>query len=101
MDSDLVIIFSSIIIMVLIIGASINGIVSKVLDYKRSQAGMSAADRSDSPKVSEIADRTDMIEDRLRVLERIATDRGQMLSDEIDMLRVQAAEPGKLETSQQ
>jgi len=32
-----------------------------------------------------------MVEDRLAVLERIATDRGQMLSEEIEQLRVIAS----------
>ncbi|MBD2841168.1 hypothetical protein [Erythrobacter rubeus] len=100
MDSDLVIVFGSIIIIVLITGLSINGIVSKVYDYKRSKAGMSAADRANGLKVSEISDRTDMIEDRLRLLERLATDRGQLLSDEIELLRGDSEESRKLENSQ-
>jgi hypothetical protein len=37
--------------------------------------------------VREIAERQQLIEDRLRVLERIVTDRGSLLADEIEALR--------------
>nr|WP_298929559.1 hypothetical protein [uncultured Erythrobacter sp.] len=87
---DLAIIFSGIIVGLIVIGVSINGIVGKVLDYKRSQNGNAPATLAATGQVSEIADRTDMIEDRVRVLERLATDRGQLLSDEIDALRDRA-----------
>ncbi|MDJ0642978.1 MAG: hypothetical protein QNJ15_09180 [Erythrobacter sp.] len=83
---EIAIIFSSIIVMLIIIGISVNSIVAKVLEHKRSL-------RSGNPglpdaQTNELSARTDMIEDRLRVLERIATDRGQLLSDEIEQLRI-------------
>lgn len=86
MEDELTIIFAASIIMLIIIGLSVNGIVGKVLDYKKSQANLGRGDNSGATKA--IAERTDMIEDRLAVLERIATDRGQLLSDEIEQLRV-------------
>ena len=85
MDSDLLIIFPSIIIMLIIIGLSLNGIASKVLKHKRWEREQEILARK--PQSDDQLDRTEMIEDRLRVLERIATDRGQLLSDEIDQLR--------------
>ncbi len=89
MEDELTIIFAASIIMLIIIGLSVNGIVSKVLDYKRSQAGIGS--QSGGRETEALADRTAMVEDRLAVLERIATDRGQMLSEEIEQLRVTAA----------
>lgn len=86
MDADLVLIFAFIIVITSLVGVVINGIVKKVLDYKREQRGFGDG-KSVDRQVTEIADRTDLIEDRLRVLERIATDKGQLLSDEIEALR--------------
>lgn len=90
MDADLLLIAIMVITVVAIVGGSVNGIVSKVLDYKKSQDLRQWAP-GEAP-ASDLADRTEMIEDRLRVLERIATDRGQLLSDEIEALRGSAAE---------
>jgi hypothetical protein len=82
---ELVVIFTGLVLMVLIAGVSINGIVDKVMREKRlrHEAGKAPA----SGELREIAERTQMIEDRLRVLERIATDRGSLLADEIEALR--------------
>ena len=86
MDMDLLMIVTMIIIVTGIIGGSVNGVVQKVLEHRRELAGMEGNRTSSLPSTG-LADRTDMIEDRLRVLERLATDRGQLLSDEIDALR--------------
>ncbi len=88
MDLDLAIIFPGIIIMLIVVGVSVNGIVEKVLDYKRSVRADTSG--TPGPHNSELSERTAMIEDRLAVLERIATDRGQLLSEEIEQLRVDA-----------
>lgn len=88
MEDELTIIFAACIIMLIIVGLSVNGIVKKVLDYKKSQDSIGAD--TGSGKTEALADRTAMVEDRLAVLERIATDRGQMLSEEIEQLRVTA-----------
>ncbi len=88
MEDELTIIFAACIIMLIILGLSVNGIVKKVLDYKRSEAGLGV--EADAAKNEALAERTAMVEDRLAVLERIATDRGQMLSEEIEQLRVAA-----------
>lgn len=84
-DHPLFLIFSFILIGLVIIGISVNAIVGQVLKYKRELNGV--AQSGAGPQVTELADRTDLIEDRLRVLERIATDRGQVLADEIEQLR--------------
>ena len=84
---EIAIVFSSIIILTIIVGITINAIVSKVLDHKRWERENSLIGSKSSNRNDEIADRTEMIEDRLRVLERLATDRGQLLSDEIEALR--------------
>ena len=75
--------------MTAITGGSIYATVRAVLAHKRSMQGHTSGD---GPRVSEIADRTEMIEDRLRVLERLATDRGALLADEIEALRDQRRE---------
>lgn len=87
MDGDLVIIMGSIIVMLIVVGMSINGIVAKVFAHEAAQK-KNGGQTSDS-LAQDIAARTDMIEDRLAVLERIATDRGQLLSDEIEQLRIE------------
>ena len=85
LDMDLVLIFSFITVVVAITGLSINGIVQKVYDYRRDKDRLDAG--TNGAPGSQLSDRTDMIEDRLRVLERLATDRGALLSDEIEKLR--------------
>ena len=69
----------------LIAGMTLNGIVDKVMRGKRLRYEAEAGTRSQD--VRDIAERQQMIEDRLQVLERIATDRSTMLADEIETLR--------------
>jgi hypothetical protein len=83
--SEMVIIAMTIVAIVLIAGMSLNGIVDKVMLAKRMR--YEPKDSRQGSDVREIAERQHMIEDRLRVLERIATDRGSLLADEIDALR--------------
>lgn len=82
---EMVIISMTIVAVVLIAGMSLNGIVDKVMSTKRQR--METGSLTPAPEVREIAERQQMIEDRLRVLERIATDRGNLLADEIEALR--------------
>ncbi|MFM7377585.1 MAG: hypothetical protein ACKO1O_05565 [Erythrobacter sp.] len=90
---EMVIISMTIVAVVLIAGMSLNGIVDKVMSTKRQR--IEARGQAPAPEVREIAERQQMIEDRLRVLERIATDRGSLLADEIEALRIAslAAQP--------
>ncbi|MEL6737605.1 MAG: hypothetical protein AAFY19_06120 [Pseudomonadota bacterium] len=91
MDPDLILIFSFIIIITAVIGLSVNGIVQKSLDYKRS---INAAKSPEGGvKMTEMLERTQAVEDRLAVLERIATDpdtrHGTLLAEEIEQLRLE------------
>jgi hypothetical protein len=87
------IIATTIIAIVLITGMTLNGIVDKVMQGKRMRYEAKARGDSQSPEIREIAERQQMIEDRLRVLERIATDRGSLLADEIEALRRELPAP--------
>jgi hypothetical protein len=69
----------------IVIGMTVNGIVGKVMDGKRLRHEAKAA--LPGPEVREVLERQQQIEERLRVLERIATDRGSLLADEIEALR--------------
>jgi hypothetical protein len=82
---EMVVIAMAVVAIVLIAGISINGIVDKVIRGKRLLHEANAGQAS--LEVREIAERQQMIEDRLRVLERIATDRGSLLADQIEALR--------------
>lgn len=92
MDPDLILIFAFVTVITIIIGATVNGIVKKVLDYKRSKPGKAQS----VAQVSDLSERTSLIEDRLKVLERIATDpearRGTELAQEIEQLRIEQRE---------
>jgi Na+/H+ antiporter NhaB len=83
---EMVIIAMTIVAIVLIAGVSLNGIVDKVMSAKRLR--YEAKSDIVPQDVRMIAERQQMIEDRLRVLERIATDRGSLLADEIEALRI-------------
>lgn len=95
---EMVIIAMTIVAVVLIAGISLNGIVDKVISTKRQR--IEARGLPPGPEVREIAERQQMIEDRLRVLERIATDRGSLLADEIEALRLTASRADDREPAQ-
>lgn len=85
---EMIVIAMAVVAIVLIAGVTVNGIMDKVVEAKRLRYDAKA--RGDQPggsALNELAERTQMIEDRLRVLERIATDRGSGLADEIEALR--------------
>jgi hypothetical protein len=86
MDQDLILIFSFVTVALMIIGLSVNGIVGKIVRYKKDVRKMELA-QSNKASAGEINDRNDMIEARLQVLERIATDRKDDLSAQIEQLR--------------
>lgn len=81
-----IIIAMTIVSLALIVGLTINGIVDKVMTNRRLRQG-AAGEPGDKGAIRAIAERQQMIEDRLRVLERIATDRGTLLAGEIEALR--------------
>jgi len=92
MDSDLLIIFPAIIVMLAIIGLSVNGIISKATAYYLEKDARAPGSTASSTHSRQLAERTEMIEERLAVLERIATDKGTLLSDEIEALRLDVSE---------
>lgn len=85
--AEMVLIAMTIVAIALITGMTLNGIVDKVMQGKRTRHDVRPLAEPHTPGVREIAERQQMIEDRLRVLERIATDRGSLLADEIEALR--------------
>ncbi|MEH3159723.1 MAG: hypothetical protein PGN08_12815 [Sphingomonas taxi] len=58
------------------------------LRHKETMAG--ALNAQAAEKAAQYAAQTERLEARVRVLERIATDRGADLADTIDQLRIQA-----------
>ncbi len=87
MDGELLLIFSFITIVLAITGLSVNGIVTKVLRHKKEMREFEHLANTKRTGGTGIADRTDLIEERLEVLERIATDRRNNLALEIEELR--------------
>ena len=69
---EMVVIAVTIIAIALIVGMSLNGIVEKVMDAKRLRYQPNAGATPED--IRAIAERQQMIEDRLRVIERITTD---------------------------
>ncbi|MFN4021139.1 MAG: hypothetical protein ACK4IC_11555 [Erythrobacter sp.] len=82
-----VIIAITIIAIALIAGVTLNAIVEKVMQGRRLRHDVIPAAKPQALEIHQLAERQQMIEDRLRVLERIATDRGSLLADEIEALR--------------
>lgn len=98
MMGEQIIIAMTIVSLALIIGMTLNGIFDKVIQAKRLRyEAKTALPGSDA---RDIADRQQMIEDRLRVLERIATDRGSLLADEIEALRLASPAAAQKEPAQ-
>ena len=63
------------------------GVVSKWLSIKEKQ--IDAMSREAAEKAAQYAAQTERLEQRVRVLERIATDKGIDVADEIERLRDQ------------
>lgn len=81
-----VIIAIIIIAIALIAGLTLNGNLDKVMHGRRLRFEAKAQGQPQA-EIREIAARQPMIEDRLHMLERIATDRGRLLAEEIEALR--------------
>ena len=67
------------------LAAIIAGVVTKWLALKEKQ--IEAMSREAAEKAAQYAAHTERLEQRVRVLERIATDKGIDLADEIERLR--------------
>lgn len=85
MDDNLILIFSFVLIITMISLAFGSSMHKRQLAYKERKEAIERerADRLPGATNDSIA----QLEDRVRVLERIATDRGQLLSEEIEALR--------------
>ncbi len=86
--------------MLIVIGASVNGIISKATAYYLEKDEREHARSKGAAYAGERNERQQMIEDRLAVLERLATDKGTLLSDEIEALRIDVSERREKENSQ-
>ncbi|GAA4647505.1 hypothetical protein GCM10023115_54670 [Pontixanthobacter gangjinensis] len=82
---ELVIIFSFVIVAALIVFGSVMSMHKRQIAYKERRDAAERADSSANPVAS--AKKIDQLEQRVRVLERLATDRGQDLAAQIDELR--------------
>ncbi|XUU60608.1 hypothetical protein ACRAQ6_13770 [Erythrobacter sp. HA6-11] len=82
MDNELVLIFTFVTIVLAILGFSVNSIVSKALKHKQWMEENRASKRG-----SVSSERQDALEERVRVLERIVTDKDNDLAGQIEALR--------------
>lgn len=85
MDSDLIIILPFVLIVALILSVTVNSIVEKSLLFHERKAEREREATQSNPSGS--AKKVERLEQRLRVLERLATDRGQDLALQIENLR--------------
>jgi hypothetical protein len=69
------------------LAAIMAGVMKRWLDLKEKQ--IDAMSREAAEKAAQYAAQTERLEQRVRVLERIATDKGIDVSDEIERLRDQ------------
>ena len=80
-------VFSVLVIATLLTLLMLTSAYKRRLDFKLRKAEIDAQARAPLPTPRD--DRTDLLEDRVRVLERIATDRGQDIAHQIEALRDQ------------
>ncbi len=78
-------IFFTLVIAALLVMLMLTNAYKRRLDFKLRKLELEAQARAPQPAPRD--DRTDLIEDRVRVLERIATDRGQDIAHQIERLR--------------
>jgi hypothetical protein len=89
MQPDEMAIFFTLVVSALMIFAMLVSAYKRRLDFKMKKLELEASARTAGaePAPSRRDDRTDLLEDRVRVLERIATDRGQDIAHQIEALR--------------
>ncbi len=73
--------------MMIPIVAILSGVMNKWLQIKEKQLTIMSGDAAE--KAAQYAAKTERLEQRMRVLERIVTDRGIDVADEIERLREQ------------
>lgn len=89
---ELVIIFSFVLLVSFIALAFGSSMHKRQLAYKERQEALEREHRNVDPSGSN--ERIKHLEDRVRVLERLATDRGATLADEIEALRGERSDSG-------
>lgn len=85
MDGTVVVIMLSVIVVVAIMAGSISGIVRRHMRFKKRELEIMAG--SAAEQAAQYAAKAEKLEQRVRVLERIATDRGSDLAQQIEDLR--------------
>lgn len=86
MNWELLQIMVFVVVLVSIVGGLLSNIVERVVSYKKANLKAGSGDTS-SGQVAALTAKTEMLEDRVRVLERIATDKDSSLAAEIEALR--------------
>lgn len=86
MDWELLQIMVFVVVLVSIVGGVASSIVERVISYKKANLKV-LAPSEDSGRVAQLDAKTEMLEDRVRVLERIATEKDSSLAAEIEALR--------------
>ena len=71
--------------MMIPIVAILSGPLKRWIDFKERQLGVTSSETAE--KAAQYAAKTERLEQRVAVLERILTDRGTVLADEIERLR--------------
>jgi hypothetical protein len=85
MQPDEMVIFFTLVGSALLVLLMLTSVHKRRLDFKLRKLELEA--QAKAPLQAPQDDRTDMLEDRVRVLERIATDRGQDIAHQIERLR--------------
>jgi hypothetical protein len=78
-------VFTTVVIAALLVMLMLTSAYKRRLDFKLRKAEIDA--RLSAPLPAPQDDRAELLEDRVRVLERIATDRGQDIAHQIEALR--------------
>jgi hypothetical protein len=83
-------VFTTVMVAALLALAMLTSAYKRRLDFKLRKAEIDA--RVSAPPPAPHDDRAELLEDRVRVLERIATDRGQDIAHQIESLRERQVE---------
>ena len=89
---ELAMIFSFVVLLTLISFGFGSAIHKRQIAYKERKEAIEREREDRNPSASD--ERFKMLEDRVRVLERLATDRGTTLADEIEALRDERGDAG-------
>ena len=91
----LVSIFFTMVVVIPVVVAALTDAHKRRLDFRRRELELTASQTAE--KAAQYAAHVERLEQRVRVLERIATDRGADLAAQIEDLRVPVAAQGELQ----